>query len=205
MDISARLAASLTVLTEALDDPEIDLEAELRRFTTDLKRAVDSYVAMTMIIAADSHAVSFAVHEDVTSAPATSLLIPLAEVSAADTRSTLLLFAARPGAFVDLAADLSFALGIDPAALVLDDHLDPGLRDPAALSGLDAHAAINQAIGVLIGNGHTPESARHELQRLARTDHDDLRAAAEAVIRGAHGGSPGPHGGHAGQTEEDFA
>ena len=198
MDISAQLAACLTVLTEALDDPEIDLEAELRRFIADLKRAVDSYVGMTMIVAADSHAVSFAVQEDVTSAPATSLLIPLAEVSAADTRSTLLLFAARPGAFVDLAADLSFALGIDPAAFVLDGHLHGALPSPGPLSGLDAHATINQAIGVLISKGHTPESASHELQRLARTDHDDLRAAAEAVIRGAHGGSPGPHGGHAG-------
>jgi hypothetical protein len=57
------------------------------------------------------------------------------------------------------------------------------------MTGLDEHSAINQAIGVLIGRGHTPESAQHELHRLAKLDHDDLRAAAEALILSARSGS----------------
>jgi hypothetical protein len=185
VDISAALAAGLAVLSQALESPGIDPEAELRNFTADLKHAVASYTGMTMRIALDSHTVSFTVHDDATTNPATSLLIPLAGLTPADTASTLLLYAATPGAFVDLAADLSYALGIQPAALVLDGHLDPP-DDSAGVRGLENHFAINQAIGVLIGAGHTPESAHDELHRLAASDHHDLPSAAQTVIRNAH-------------------
>jgi hypothetical protein len=83
---------------------------------------------------------------------------------------------------------LIYALRIEPTAFVLDGHLDPRAGS-AGLTGLDEHSAINQAIGVLIGRGHTPESAQHELQRLAALDHDDLRVAAEALILSARSGS----------------
>jgi hypothetical protein len=107
------------------------------------------------------------------------------------------LYAATPGAFVDLAADLSYALGLDRTHLVLDQHLIA----PTAGSGmgLDTQSAINQAIGVLIGGGHTLESARHELDRLASLDSDDLHRAAQAVLAsvlappaGDPGGTPPP-------------
>jgi hypothetical protein len=185
VDISATLAADLALLTQALDDSGIELEAGLRAFTADLKLAVASFTGMTMTIALDGHEVSFTVHDQATIHPATSLLIPLATVTPTDAASTLLLYAATPGAFVDLAADLIYALRIEPTALVLDGHLDP----PAGLTGLDEHSVINQAIGVLIGRGHTPESAQHELQRLAKLDHDNLHAAAEALILSARSGS----------------
>jgi hypothetical protein len=188
VDVSAALAADLALLTQALDDSGIDLEAGLRAFTADLKLAVSSFTGMTMTIALDGHDVSFTVHEDATIQPATSLLIPLATVTPTGAASTMLLHAATPGAFVDLAADLSYALRIEPAALVLDGHLDPR-AGPAGRTGLDEHSAINQAIGVLIGRGHTPESAQQELQRLATLDHDNLRVAAEAVILSARSGS----------------
>ena len=181
MDISAALAADLALLTQALDDSGIDLEAGLRAFTADVKVAVASFTGMTMTMAFDGHDVSFTVHDDATIQPATSLLIPLATVTPTDPASTLLLYAATPGAFVDLAADLIYALRIEPTALVLDGHLDPRAGS-GGITGLDEHSAINQAIGVLIGRGHTPESAQHELQRLAKLDHDNLRVAAEALI-----------------------
>ena len=188
MDISAALAADLALLTQALDDSGIDLEAGLRAFTADVKVAVASFTGMTMTIAFDGHDVSFTVHDDATIQPATSLLIPLATVTPTDPASTLLLYAATPGAFVDLAADLIYALRIEPTALVLDGHFDPRAGS-GGITGLDEHSAINQAIGVLIGRGHTPESAQHELQRLATLDHDNLRVAAEAVIISARSGS----------------
>ena len=188
MDISAALAADLALLTQALDDSGIDLEAGLRAFTADVKVAVASFTGMTMTIAFDGHDVSFTVHDDATIQPATSLLIPLATVTPTDPASTLLLYAATPGAFVDLAADLIYALRIEPTALVLDGHFDPRAGS-GGITGLDEHSAINQAIGVLIGRGHTPESAQHELQRLATLDHDNLRVAAEAHIISARSGS----------------
>lgn len=188
MDISAALAADLALLTQALDDSGIDLEAGLRAFTADVKVAVASFTGMTMTIAFDGHDVSFTVHDDATIQPAASLLIPLATVTPTDPASTLLLYAATPGAFVDLAADLIYALRIEPTALVLDGHFDPRAGS-GGITGLDEHSAINQAIGVLIGRGHTPESAQHELQRLATLDHDNLRVAAEALIISARSGS----------------
>ena len=188
MDISAALTADLALLTQALDDSGIDLEAGLRAFTADVKVAVASFTGMTMTIAFDGHDVSFTVHDDATIQPATSLLIPLATVTPTDPASTLLLYAATPGAFVDLAADLIYALRIEPTALVLDGHFDPRAGS-GGITGLDEHSAINQAIGVLIGRGHTPESAQHELQRLATLDHDNLRVAAEALIISARSGS----------------
>ena len=188
MDISAALTADLALLTQALDDSGIDLEVGLRAFTADVKVAVASFTGMTMTIAFDGHDVSFTVHDDATIQPATSLLIPLATVTPTDPASTLLLYAATPGAFVDLAADLIYALRIEPTALVLDGHFDPRAGSDG-ITGLDEHSAINQAIGVLIGRGHTPESAQHELQRLATLDHDNLRVAAEALIISARSGS----------------
>lgn len=184
MDISASLAAQLAVLTAALEHPDGDLEAELRAVVGDVKRAVGSYTGMTMTIALDSHNVSFTVHDDPTIPPATSLLIPLAALTPTDAASTLLLYAAAPGAFVDLSADLSYALGIDPATLVLDNHL-PAPEGSCGMTGLDTHFAIDQAVGVLIARGHTPETARDELHRRASLDHGDLRAAAEAVLQSA--------------------
>lgn len=183
MDISAALAADLAVLTQALEHPDIDLEQGLRAFTANVKHAVTSYTGMTMTIALEGHNVSFTVHDNPTTAAAaalTSLQIPLAALTTTDTASALLLFAATPGAFVDLAADLSYALNIHPDTLVLDAHLPPD--DGLGMTSLATHRATDQAIGVLIGHGHTPESARDEIHRLAALDHGDLRAAAEQII-----------------------
>ena len=189
VDISAALAADLAALTEALDTPGIDLETELRAFAADVKIAVASFTAMTVTIAVDGLEVSFVVHDGARTTPATSLLIPLAARTPTVAVSTLLLFAATPGAFVDLAADLSHALGIDLPCLVIDCHLEPP-GDAAPMTGWSEHATVNQAIGVLIDRGHTPESARRELHRLAAMDHGDTHAAAEAVILSAQGRPP---------------
>lgn len=182
MDISAELAADLAALTQALNNPDIDLEAELRTFAADVKHAVASYCGMTMSIALDGHDVSFSVHDDARSKPATSLLIPLGLLTETAAAGMLLLHAVTPGAFVDLAADLSYALGIDPLHLVLDGHLDPP-GDSTGMTGLHDHFAIDQAVGILIDRGHTPETAREELRRLAAADHGDLRTAANTLIR----------------------
>jgi hypothetical protein len=185
VDISAALAADLAILTQALD-ADVDLEVAVRAFTADLRQAVASYLAMTITIVLDGRDLSFTVHDAPAPHPiaATSLLIPLAAVMPTDTASTMLLYAAAPGAFVDLAADLSHALDIEPGALVLDGHLDRP-ADSDGLTGLDEHIAINQAIGILIARGHTPEAAEHELRRLAALDHASMRDAAVCLIRSA--------------------
>jgi hypothetical protein len=196
VDIPVTLAAHLAALTQALDTDDVDHETRLPTFADTVKIAVSSYTGLTITLALDGHTLSFTVHEDraATAPAATSLQIPLAALTtpgpdAGNAAGTLLLYAATPGAFVDLAADLSYALGLDPTALVLDGHL-PAPEAGHAVTGLDTHFAIDQAIGVLIGRGHTPESARRELDRLASRDHGDLSAAAKLVIQSASSNPP---------------
>jgi ANTAR domain. len=194
VDISAALATDLAILRQAFDDQDNDLELILRAFSTDIRQAVSSYLGMTMTIALDGAEVSFAVNAG--SAPqrgaGASLLIPLAAVTPVDAAGTLLLYAATPGAFVDLAADLSYALGIDPTKLLLDSHLVRSADAPAdlaGLAGLHEHIAINQAIGILIARGHTPGAARDELHRRAALAHRSVRSVAEALIRSVRANS----------------
>ena len=183
MNISAALTTDLALLSQALGTDDSDLETHLDALAADVKLAVKSYTGMTITIAFEHYTVSFNVHDNPT-APSTqtSLLIPLAALTTTDAAGTLVLYAATPGAFVDLAADLSYALGEEATALILDGHLPPP-DVQGRTTGLDTHVAINQAIGILIGRGHTPEAAQDELHRLAGLDHGDLRAAADQVIR----------------------
>ncbi len=195
MDISADLAADLATLNGGLDDPDTDLEALLGALATSLPNAIASYQGMSMTFALDSHEVSFSVRDGPSSeaAVAASLLIPLSALSSAGAGSSLVLYATTPGAFVDLAADLSYALDLDAASLILDEHRTmPEDSAGAGMLGLRAHTAINQAIGVLIERGHTPESAYQELRRRADLDGGDVPAAAEQLLRGITGPAPAP-------------
>jgi hypothetical protein len=106
----------------------------------------------------------------------------LAAFSPTETGSDLVLYAATPGAFIDLAADLNYALGLHPAALTLDDDLTEPVSG-TGITGLTSQSTINQALGVLIDRGHTPEAARQELNRLAALDSGQLHHAADAILR----------------------
>jgi hypothetical protein len=187
VDISAALTADLAALTQALGNDDIDLETQLRAVADDVKLAVSAFTGLTMTIGLDGHTVSFTVREHGAGGrpAATSLLLPLGALTATDPASTLLLLAATPGAFIDLAADLSYSLGIDPATIVLDRHLSTDVTE----SGLDTHIAIDRAVGVLIDRGHTPGAARVELERRAGLEHGGLRAVAEQIIRTVGGGN----------------
>jgi hypothetical protein len=89
---------------------------------------------------------------------------------------------------VDLAADLSFAVGEPFAAFVLDRHLPehPGRSASSERTGLVELSDINRALGVLLACGRTREQARTELwDRAGRGVSRDLHAAAEAIINSA--------------------
>jgi hypothetical protein len=183
VDISANLASDLALLSQSLDGGRVDLESALRALSANLALAAPSYHGLTMTIALESHDVSFTVRQPGgVPVVGASLRIPLAAVTPAGGDSALVLYAAAPGAFVDLAADLAHALGVKPAALVLDGHLAPPDAS-TELTGLGAHMAVNQAIGVLIERGHTQASADLELRRLAGTNGGSLHTTASALIR----------------------
>lgn len=183
MDISAALVADLAALTEALGDPSVDLEAELRQLAAGLTRAVASFTGLTMTVGVDGQELSFSAAAGVDGvAPATSLKISL-PADAARGETSLIIYAAVPGAFVDLAADLSYILDIDLESVALDEHPPPAPRDGEGMTGLNDLSMINQAIGVLLARGHTRDSAVEELRRLAELDGGLLRSGADAVLR----------------------
>lgn len=140
-----------------LDDPGIDLKAQLPQLIADVRHAVASYLGMRMTIALDGNEVSFTIHH-ATGSIAASLRLPLTAFSPTETGSNLVLYAATSGAFIDLAADLSYALGLHlhPAALPTDDDLTLPVRG-SGITGLNRQSTINQALGVLIDLGRTPE------------------------------------------------
>jgi hypothetical protein len=182
MDLSAALAGDLAVLTEAIDDPDVDWEAQLQALAGDLRRAVASYLGMRVTIVIGDREVSFAAGRfDTSTEIVASLLLPLATVATSEAQGMLVFYAGVPGAFVDLAADLSFALGIDPSALILDSEIPPPTQGSAATEPA-AHSVINQAVGVFITRGHTPESADAELRRAADLDGGSPWHAAEAIL-----------------------
>jgi hypothetical protein len=190
VEISAALAADLKALTEVLDIPGVDLAALLESFSTDTGRAIDSYLGLRMTLVIDGLPVTFTLMESTTAA--TSLRVPLNRLGVAEAGSVLMLYASNPGAFVDLAADLSFALGLRPDTLILDDDLR--LAGPArGVDGLVELAQVNQAIGILIDRGHRPAAARAELRRLADHAETTVHTAARQLIATTQTG-PSPDG-----------
>ena len=185
MDISRALAVDLAALSDALGDSDVDLETLLQALAADLKDAIASYIGMTLTIIVNGHEFSFTMFLEANAeAVATSLKIPLAALSSAEEGTSLVLYATMPGAFVDLAADLSYVLGLGPDLLVPDQRTahHATTLDQAGVAGLAEYSLVNQAVGVLIARGHTAESARDELRRLADLDGGHLRDAASTVL-----------------------
>ena len=193
MDLSAALVADLAALSGLLDESDVDLEAGLRALGVSLKTAIGSYQAMTMSIDLDGHRVSLTVvdgddqidHTDgVSETSAASLLIPLSQTVVGRIGNSLVLHARTRGAFVDFAADLSYALGIELSELIVDAHLAELAThsQPTGMNGMAELTVVNQALGVLLARGHTPEGARTELRRLAEQDGGSFSDAAAAVV-----------------------
>ena len=180
MEITAVLAADLTILTQALDDPDSDVVESVLRLARDVGSAVPSFLGLTVTVHDCEPPFTFTTLEaqvepgDVR----TSLMMALSHEGSG---ARVIVYAGTPGAFVDLAADLSWLARHTLAGCELDQHLVlPAVASTA--TPLRSASAINQAIGVLIGAGHTPEQAHRELEVLAATtDTDRLTAAGELL------------------------
>jgi hypothetical protein len=195
VDHSTSLPTGLGQLTDTLDQTRID--DGLRRLGDDLAHTVDSYLGLSITITGQSGPVSLTRWRK-TGSPAvgSSLLIPLRLICDGTPGSTLILYAAVPGAFVDLAADLSCAVGEPLATFVLDRHLTGHLHPNARpeFTGLTEFATINRAIGVLLACGHTWAQAHTELWNQAGGHTSrDLHTVAEAII---HSAGPGVGNNH---------
>lgn len=188
MEIPDNLVLHLAELSEALDDSGADLQAVLAVLVDDLRAAVPSFLGLRMtIMHRDGHApdgltLNFlppALAGDV----ASTLLMPLDQLGVSAPGSTVIFYAARSGAFVDLAADARFAYQLD-GQVVVDGHLPTpdGPTIPSGIFGLAEASTINQAVGVLIAQGHTSERALLMLRERARESAIGLHQAARHVL-----------------------
>jgi hypothetical protein len=166
MAISPTLAAQLAALTESIDEPDLDLASQVETFAATVRAAVPSYRGMRLTVAMQGLPITFTHRDsDTTGDIQTSVLVPLTDAAGPAEETTLILWAATPGAFVDFAADISHLLGIPLATLELDAHHAPSAIGVSGIDGIDDLAAMNQAVGALIAGGATPESAVAALRR----------------------------------------
>ncbi len=186
LTIPSGLAADLDLLTAALGLPDTNIATTLEALASDAATAVPSYVGLSVRIRTRDGEVELTTLDDASQIAGitTSLRIPLEAVTSAGADGTplvLILYAAKAGAFVDLAADLAWLTGRPIDDVQLDWDLAGGiLRSPAG--SLRAQSAIEEAIGVLIGQGRTLDQARVELAGRAAKAGVLLPVAALAVL-----------------------
>jgi hypothetical protein len=182
MDLSDAVVRDLAALSGALDEPGADLAQMIHQLGASCARAVTSYLGFSITLVVDEMPVVFAVLEDLRGPGGivTSVMFPLSVKDGPGAASKVVLYAGTPGAFVDLAADLSYALGTGPE-VQLDQHLTPPDLSPES-TGLAAVSRYNQALGILLDRGFDEEQARAEMQRLAHRDAVSLDAVARKLL-----------------------
>lgn len=176
MAITAAAAADLAVLARG-GEPASDLAETVRRLAADVGAAVRSYLGLVLIVTGGEPPTRLMVVDTVAKPAAAltslALAVPSTSVDHPDDHATLVLYAGDAGAFVDLAADLSYLTGLAPDDFAIDQDL-AAFGAPRAGATMRSRSILDQAIGVLIGRGNTCEQADAEL---------DARAAADARTR----------------------
>ena len=178
------LEADLHLLS-ALSGQGEDIQDLLRAMFGDLKAAIPSAIGLSLTVRVSGQDVTVTTLND-PGLVAASILFPL---GSPDEGTCIVFYAAIPGAFVDLAADLGWTTGLSQQIILLDQHLLPPV-DGSAVTGLRELSTINQAIGMLIGRGNSPESAWAELERHAERRGTTVQLVANEVIHGNRTGRP---------------
>ena len=184
MKIGAALAADLGILTAALDEPGADVLHSLCQLGVDAQAAVPSYLGLSVTVDGSDPPFTFTTVEDGTADDIrTSLRLTVSGVG--DGRPSpsvaLILYAATPGTFVDLSADLAWVTGRPPSDFALDRHLSVSAGSDTG-TYLRTASVINQAIGVLIGRGYTPGQAHRELDNQADSAGIDRHTTAQFIL-----------------------
>jgi hypothetical protein len=206
VDLPAALLAHLQDLTASIGEDDQDLDDTLAVLTAALHSTATSYCGFQLTIVENQWSVTLTAFSDGHHVPVgTSLRLPLVLVSpAADPESRLVFFAGTPGAFTDLAADLSYALGGIPVgqaspavdgvdqrethvenrrgAIELDVDLPP-LSRVSGLTGLAELTFLNRAIGMLVAQGRDIEQAHQLLRRDAAAAGVEPHIYAARILR----------------------
>ena len=191
MTITTGLASDLRCLTAALDEPGADIAQSLRKMAADTRTAVRSYLGLSVRVSRSDPLFTFTYLNDCVVAGdiASSLRLTLPSIgdSWAPPAVALILYAGSPGAFVDLAADLAWLTGRPLGDFVLDQDLTISAGSDSGAQ-LSAASVINQAIGVLIGFGYTPQQADRRLDTQGAHAGTDRYAAAQRILTMRTGG-----------------
>ena len=206
MDLPAALLAHLQDLTASIGQDDQDLDDTLATLTAALQSTVDAYCGFQLTLVENQWPVTLTAFSDGHHVPVgTSLRLPLVFVSPpVDPESRVVFFAATPGAFTELAADLSYALrgipvdqtspavdGVDQRgirgndqrrAIELDADLPP-LSRVSELTGLAELTVLNRAIGMLVDQGHDIEEAHQLLRRDAAAAEVEPHIFATRILR----------------------
>lgn len=183
MDLPTVLARHLRDLAASVGADDDSLVRSLAALVTDLTVVTESYHGLRLTLVLDGWPVTLTAFTSPDGVPvATSLRISLSVLGdgfAAPSR--VIFYATTPGAFVDLAADLAYAL-TRTDGLALDVDLPP-VSEVAGVTGLSDYTVINRAIGVLIDRGHHPDGAHAALRRNATVSGLDPHAYAARLLR----------------------
>jgi hypothetical protein len=205
VDLPARLLAHLHDLLLSIGEDDHDLDDTLVALTTALRSTAASYRGFQLTIFDNQSPVTVTAFTDGQDGPVgTSVRLPLGLVSSVDGESRVVFFASTPGAFTDLAADLSHALGgipvgqasptadgVDLGRTHVDGHrrvieLDVDLPPSSRVSGLTGLAeltVLNRAIGILMAQGHDIEQAHQVLRREAAAAEVEPHIYAAKILR----------------------
>ncbi len=182
MEIPTDLAADLKEFTATSATNGDGLTETLQSWMTQTKRAVSSLLGVSITIHRQGHGVTLSSLSE-RAHPCgikTSLRLPL-ETLAGNVYGVAVFFAAVPGAFVDLDADLRHVLNLADDALRLDQDLRPSML--SGINGADELSTINKAIGVLIEHGYPIEAAEDEVRRQAVREGLNQLQAAERLLK----------------------
>ena len=177
MDLPLRLASHLRDLVASIGAGDSALGESVSALDVQLRTAVASYQGLRLTLVLGGWPVtltSFGATDG--ASPVTSLGLAVSTLGPAfDPDSRIVFYAGRPGALVDLAAELSYlhrrsrpAARPDRPPVVLDGDLPPD-SVVSGLSGLVEYATIHRAIGVLLDRGQSPDEADATLRGAAET------------------------------------
>ena len=212
MELPTALLRDLLQLSSADGNDGQVIDERLTAVVAALRAVVPSYRGMSLTLVHQDHPVrvtAFLPPEDGESITA-SLRIPVSSlVPRSDPESRIVFYAATPGAFVDLAADLDYLLrtqvgspdapeppapsghvdGQSPSTradghrpMSLDSDLPPATL-LSGMTGLDELSVINRAVGVLVAEGHHPDQARAVLRGRAASAGVEAHVYAARLLR----------------------
>jgi hypothetical protein len=183
--MTAAMVAALGILTEALDEPGTDIAHSLQQLALAAAAAIPTYHGLSVVVPLSDPPFALTTLADGVKAgdirTSLQVLLPIMGAGHDAAAVAVILYASVPGTFVDLAADLAWLTGRPISEVTLDGHLSvPAAADISVQ--LHAASAINQAIGVLIGRGCTPDQAHRHLDTQAATNRTDRHAAAQLIL-----------------------